>query len=256
MGALALRAYQSFGIGNTALLAVAVALLGIWGVPRIFERVRPRKPTLKEVVGSLIAGLLVLFVWTANIIPSLFQKTESAVPPVPSPAEITSATRATEKKSLTPSEEQFRLDLRKFVLSPLDDLKEKYSNVFLPLLRSQHNADMEFFGIELIQKGLYQDFDVASAIAKHDVNEIDSDGLQYAIVRMLGTYTQSQDYIRRLARSQNLSADKIPSVNAWIDSDAQCLRALRDLKASPLAKILQTRAPDDWMASSRGREWQ
>jgi RsiW-degrading membrane proteinase PrsW (M82 family) len=84
MGALAFRAYQSFGIGNTALLAVAAALLGIWGVPRIFEHIRPRKPTLKEIIASLLAGLLVLFVWTANTIPILFQETEPEITTAPS----------------------------------------------------------------------------------------------------------------------------------------------------------------------------
>jgi hypothetical protein len=80
MGALALRAYQSFGIGNTAMLAVAVALLGIWGIPRIFERVRPRKPTIKEMSLSGCAALLVLFVWTADKLPLLFEGNEPSLP--------------------------------------------------------------------------------------------------------------------------------------------------------------------------------
>jgi hypothetical protein len=93
-------------------------------------------------------------------------------------------------------------------------------------------------------------------LAKKEVDDIDSEALQSAIVKMLGDYTQSQSYIRALAKSQNMSPDRIPFVSQWIVSDQQCLRGLRDLKASPLAKILQTRAPDDWMASSRGGEWQ
>jgi hypothetical protein len=79
MGALALRTYQSFGIGNAALLATFTALLGIWGIPRIFERVRPRIPTFKEIKFSLTAALLVLFVWTANQLSSLFKPAE---PPI------------------------------------------------------------------------------------------------------------------------------------------------------------------------------
>jgi hypothetical protein len=78
MGALALRSYQSFGVGNAALLAVAAALLGIWGIPRIFERVCPRRPSFREIVASLIAGLLVLFVWAANQLPTLFQAAPTA----------------------------------------------------------------------------------------------------------------------------------------------------------------------------------
>jgi hypothetical protein len=78
MGALALRAYQSFGIGNAALLAVGIALFGILAIPRVFQWKHPRWPTLRETVISIGAGLLVLFVWTANKLPLLFSQTEQA----------------------------------------------------------------------------------------------------------------------------------------------------------------------------------
>jgi hypothetical protein len=78
MGALVLRAYQSFGVGNMALLAVSTALVGIWGVPRIFARVRPRRPTFGEAIASLAAGLLVLFVWTANLLPHWIRQPDTA----------------------------------------------------------------------------------------------------------------------------------------------------------------------------------
>ena len=44
MSALALRAYQSFGLGEQVLLAAVVALIGIWGVPRILHGRNPADP--------------------------------------------------------------------------------------------------------------------------------------------------------------------------------------------------------------------
>jgi hypothetical protein len=83
LGALVFRAYQSFGIGNTALLAVGVTLLGIWGLPRIFELVHNRHGggiTFSKVVASLLAGALVIFVWTADKLPSWLDNTPTQKP--------------------------------------------------------------------------------------------------------------------------------------------------------------------------------
>jgi len=92
LGALALRAYQTFGFGVAAILAGVIAFLGIWGIPRLFKRVRPRRPTLSELGIALAAVALVLFVWTANSLPSAIEYISSvaagpkAASSAPSPA--------------------------------------------------------------------------------------------------------------------------------------------------------------------------
>jgi len=73
MSALALRAYQSFGIDNTALLAVGLALLAFGESPhrRMVRFAHRATVHFWKDNRAFIAGLLVLFVATANLLPSL-----------------------------------------------------------------------------------------------------------------------------------------------------------------------------------------
>jgi hypothetical protein len=85
MGALALRAYQAFGIGNTALLAVGISLLGIWGVPKLYQIIRSRPQSsstfFPKLIAAITAGLLVLFVRAANVLPDIFGNEVTTVSP-------------------------------------------------------------------------------------------------------------------------------------------------------------------------------
>jgi hypothetical protein len=123
---------------------------------------------------------------------------------------------ATAFNPLSPTQEQFRLELRKFVLSPLDDLRINFSKVIWPLI-NEEGGTTKFFATEAIQSGFFYPFDELRKIADQQVDYINSDELQKSIVQFLTDYNRSQGYLATLAKSRGISPDNIPSVGPWIE---------------------------------------
>jgi hypothetical protein len=165
------------------LLAVATALLGIWGIPRIFERVRPRRPSLKEIISSLVAGVLVLFVWAANQLPLLFQ-----APPIvgATTASPTSAAPIIETKKFYSEADKNRIVEGLYALSvALTDKAMKSveeTNSFMQLWESQTSNAIRS-GAPVDTKSLVVELDQIRLHENEFENDMDGVMKKYVIYR-------------------------------------------------------------------------
>jgi hypothetical protein len=157
--ALLIRAYDTFGIGWTVLLAVLLANVGIW----VASAIKLKMSGGQKILYSTSAGLIVLFVFMAEYLPHWIDKSDphsahtssartsevhddamtsvsstvanSHQPSTPQPT----ATPVNPTAALTPHEVQAKIDAWNSVDVPLGDLGQTISDGYALLERWPHD---------------------------------------------------------------------------------------------------------------------
>jgi hypothetical protein len=164
--------------------------------------------------------------------------------PVSNAMPVSNATLAAPKIPMTDEDRQFRLDLKKFVISPLDDAYLKLQRVFGDLLQKDNikNGDLHqhimFFVQNFNNPG--QDLSSIKSLFKVSIDSMDDNAIQAAIVSFItNDYRLVQLKIWHFNQIAQIDIVNLDSFKKWSEADFRCLTELRNLKTYPQANAIK-----------------
>lgn len=146
------------------------------------------------------------------------------------------------------AEAQFRLEMRKFVLSRLQAAVNGYFGVFHELLNrydwqstTKTMGDNQWKTIRSLAEGAASDsmsvhFDNLKRL--FSASDGDTDAQAEAICDFLVVYARAKDYLGHLPRATGLCYND-ENFRTWRAAETSCVESLQDLKASPLGGCLK-----------------
>jgi hypothetical protein len=160
----------------------------------------------------------------------------------------------TVSESLSVEDQQFRLELRKFVLASLDSTVTEFVGLFHGMINiTPRNDKRDEALVALITEMLVTNvqkrlLNLKSLVQSSDPNQINADAVQRQIKAFLTRYSQDQKFVPIYASAAGLSLKSLPWTMRWLNADASSRNTFRELKAFPSAVIL--REVDDTAFSS------
>jgi hypothetical protein len=152
------------------------------------------------------------------------------------------------KSPLTTEETQFRLELRKFILSNVTEINKTFSRMDGGLLNTlatnSHEAasDNLKFSRDMLQRyievTMYQRYIQLYEAANKPIETFDVKEFGENLKSYFDGYRQAQDYFRAFLKISGIHPNKDNLLTIWLEADSRALHALHDLKASPQAEIL------------------
>ena len=213
------------------------AVLG-WGDDQIAAWLGITSPTLSAVIAWAIPfilaaiTLLLFHYFTTRPLKEALARQEGG--------DRFSATGSVSGPSRQP-EPQFRLDMRRFVLSNLKELQKSFSKLTESLITSSDTiADPTaiFFFKMTLSLGMDTHFQALERLFTAPPEKINEQTIQVPFDRALSGYRDAQNWAKQFKNTYNLPLDDA-KLGAWLNSDARALSVLRDMLSSPANKIFQ-----------------
>jgi hypothetical protein len=148
-------------------------------------------------------------------------------------------------KALSPTEERFRLELRRFVLC-LETANDGLMGIMNTLINRQGGdaaikTPLGRFAQDSLQLGLRPAFSKVKRLADLEIDRMNSDELQTALREYLLVYRQYQDYVPLYAKATGQDPNIENVQDRWREADKRCRSQISDLNAYPLGSLLSQR---------------
>lgn len=149
----------------------------------------------------------------------------------------------------------FRLDVRKFVLSPLAETMDRYLVLMHDMINSAlvdgKNIEISYFAERVLNVSIKKDFNSLQDFIKYALMLSNETAIENALLLFLRAYSEAQDYVTRYATGTHGNPNAGGNLREWLEADKAALSGLRDLRSSPLARQLQASANHRFMAMEK-----
>jgi hypothetical protein len=248
-----LVAVEQFATGN--IKSGVIFLIGwianlfiyeMWdGVSRLAKRIMGRRMAFAFIaIGGLCLAIGIGILATQ----SAFQDVRNATV---NPMRVT---QLSEPAILTDEEKQFRIALRRFVLSNISEINQSFGNALsIPstiasdienrrsnLAQNEQEKMINVINIynELIRVQFFPNVAPIINASQKNVEDIDPTQLASLMKKFFDGYRNTQISFKYFLQISELDPTKTDLLEKWLSSDARALNALRDLKSFPDAKVL------------------